>query len=98
MQVDMSALSFDEIQEVMNVMSSFDNIFRDSSERERSLFLEMTIKRTLEKSAVQNPKIHQAQTYYQKPLFRPSLLPHHQFKKLPLLNHKLLLGFMANNG
>ena len=39
MQVDMSALSFDEIQEVMNVMSSFDNIFRDSSERERSLFL-----------------------------------------------------------
>ena len=56
MQVDMSALSFDEIQEVMNVMSSFDNIFRDSSERERSLFLEMTIKRTLEKSAVQKSK------------------------------------------
>ena len=52
----MSALSFDEIQEVMNVMSSFDNIFRDSSERERSLFLEMTIKRTLEKSAVQKSK------------------------------------------
>ena len=56
MQVDMSALSFDEIQEVMNVMSSFDNIFRDSSERERSLFLEMTIKRTLEKSAAQKTK------------------------------------------
>jgi plasmid replication initiation protein len=56
MQVDMSILSFDEIQEVMNVMSSFDNIFRDSSERERSLFLEMTIKRTLEKSAVQKTK------------------------------------------
>ena len=56
MQVDMSALSFDEIQEVMNVMSSFDNIFRDSSERERSLFLEMTIKRILEKSAVQKSK------------------------------------------
>jgi len=56
MQVDMSALSFDEIQEVMNVMSSFDNIFRDSSERERSLFLEMTIKKTLEKSAVQKSK------------------------------------------
>lgn len=56
MQVDMSALSFDEIQEVMNVMSSFDNIFRDSSERERSLFLEMSIKRTLEKSAVQKSK------------------------------------------
>ncbi|WP_067336840.1 hypothetical protein [Faucicola atlantae] len=52
----MPALSFDEIQEVMNVMSSFDNIFRDSSERERSLFLEMTIKRTLEKSAVQKSK------------------------------------------
>ena len=52
----MSALSFDEIQEVMNVMSSFDNIFRDSSERERSLFLEMTIKRILEKSAVQKSK------------------------------------------
>ena len=56
MQVDMSALCFDEIQEVMNVMNSFDNIFRDSSERERSLFLEMTIKRTLEKSAVQKSK------------------------------------------
>ena len=56
MQVDMPVLSFDEIQEVMNVMSSFDNIFRDSSERERSLFLEMTIKKTLEKSAVQKTK------------------------------------------
>ena len=56
MQVDMSALSFDEIQEVMNVMSSFDNIFRDSSERERSLFLEMTIKRTLENPLLKNQR------------------------------------------
>ena len=45
----MSALNLDEIQEVMTAMASFDNVFRDSSERERTLFLEMVIKRTLEK-------------------------------------------------
>ena len=53
MIVDMSALNLDEIQEVMTAMNSFDNVFRDSSERERTLFLEMVIKRTLEKSAYQ---------------------------------------------
>ena len=53
MPADMSALNLDEIQEVMTTMNSFDNVFRDSSERERTLFLEMVIKRTLEKSAYQ---------------------------------------------
>ena len=53
MKADMSALNLDEIQEVMTTMASFDNVFRDSSERERTLFLEMVIKRTLEKSAYQ---------------------------------------------
>lgn len=50
MPADISALNLDEIQEVMTAMNSFDNVFRDSSERERTLFLEMVIKRTLEKS------------------------------------------------
>ena len=53
MQMDMLALSLDEIQEVMTAMNSFDNVFRDSSERERNLFLDLVIKRTLEKSAHQ---------------------------------------------
>ena len=53
MPADTSALNLDEIQEVMTAMSSFDNVFRDSSERERTLFLEMVIKRTLEKSTYQ---------------------------------------------
>jgi len=54
MPTDISALNLDEIQEVMTAMNSFDNVFRASSERERTLFLEMVIKRTLEKSAYQN--------------------------------------------
>lgn len=53
MRADMSALSLEEIQEVMTAMNSFDNVFRDSSERERNLFLDLVIKRTLEKSAHQ---------------------------------------------
>ena len=53
MPADMSALNLEEIQEVMTAMNSFDNVFRDSSERERTLFLEMVIKRTVEKSAYQ---------------------------------------------
>lgn len=53
----MSALNLDEIQEVMTAMASFDNVFRDSSERERTLFLEMVIKRTLEKSAYQKEQV-----------------------------------------
>jgi plasmid replication initiation protein len=57
MPADISALNLDEIQEVMTAMNSFDNVFRDSSERERTLFLEMVIKRTLEKSAYQKAQI-----------------------------------------
>lgn len=53
MPADMSALNLDEIQEVMTAMSSFDNVFKGSSERERNLFLDLVIKRTLEKSAHQ---------------------------------------------
>lgn len=73
MPADMSALNLDEIQEVMTAMNSFDNVFRDSSERERTLFLEMVIKRTLEKSAYQKaqatPKAESAPEVITTPVY-----------------------------
>lgn len=73
MQADMSALNLDEIQEVMTAMNSFDNVFRGSSERERTLFLEMVIKRTLEKSVYQKaqatPKVEPVAEVITSPVY-----------------------------
>ncbi len=48
MQVNMLGLNFDGVQEVMKAMISFDNLFKNSTEQERSLFLQMTVDRMLE--------------------------------------------------
>ena len=57
MHGDMSALNLEGIQEVMTTMGSFDSIFKDISEQERNIFLEMVIKRTLEKPEYQTGKV-----------------------------------------
>ncbi|WP_204902210.1 replication initiation protein [Psychrobacter sanguinis] len=57
MHGDMSALNLEGIQEVMTTMGSFDSVFKDISEQERNIFLEMVIKRTLEKPEYQTGKV-----------------------------------------
>lgn len=57
MHGDMSALNLEGIQEVMTTMGSFDSVFKDISELERNIFLEMVIKRTLEKPEYQTGKV-----------------------------------------